>query len=196
MGEVGECSGAKPSVDIWAKLVPSDTRYSEIDIGSNEVVVCSEISSSSLEKHEWCKITRNSNLDSATMQNKCSNVILVDGAVIQNEGVVDIKCGTEIILGPDREDYLSYRFKVMPGQKLCNQQLKISVNAEHAKCSICLNIWHDVVTAAPCLHNFCNGCFSEWLRRSQENHLTVLCPQCRAVVQFAGRNHFLNNISE
>lgn len=31
---------------------------------------------------------------------------------------------------------------------------QISVDVEHAKCSICLNIWHDVVTVAPCLHNF------------------------------------------
>lgn len=41
-----------------------------------------------------------------------------------------------------------------------------------------------------------NGCFSEWLRRSQERHASVLCPQCRAVVQFVGRNHFLHSIEE
>ncbi|PSS05038.1 E3 ubiquitin-protein like [Actinidia chinensis var. chinensis] len=81
-------------------------------------------------------------------------------------------------------------------EESCKKQLKICLDAEHAKCSICLNIWHDVVTAAPCLHNFCNGCFSEWLRRSQEKHSNVLCPQCRAVVQFVGRNHFLHNIEE
>ncbi|XAR65819.1 Ubiquitin--protein ligase [Bertholletia excelsa] len=76
------------------------------------------------------------------------------------------------------------------------KQLNICLEVEHAKCSICLNIWHDVVTVAPCLHNFCNGCFSEWLRRSQEKHSRVLCPHCRAVVQFVGRNHFLHNIEE
>lgn len=32
--------------------------------------------------------------------------------------------------------------------------LQIMLDVEHAKCSICLNIWHDVVTGAPCLHNF------------------------------------------
>ncbi|CAK9138367.1 unnamed protein product [Ilex paraguariensis] len=84
----------------------------------------------------------------------------------------------------------------MPPQETCNKQLKICVDAEHAKCSICLNIWHDVVTVAPCLHNFCNGCFSEWLRRCQDKHSSVLCPQCRAIAQFVGRNHFLHNIEE
>ncbi|KAJ8528843.1 hypothetical protein K7X08_030487 [Anisodus acutangulus] len=48
--------------------------------------------------------------------------------------------------------------------------IQVSLDVEYAKCCICLNIWHDVVTAAPCLHNFCNGCFSEWLRRSQVNN--------------------------
>ncbi|XP_052181749.1 uncharacterized protein LOC127794568 isoform X3 [Diospyros lotus] len=71
---------------------------------------------------------------------------------------------------------------------------KQAEDAEHAKCSICLNIWHDVVTVAPCFHNFCNGCFSEWLKRSQEKHSIVLCPHCRSAVQFVARNHFLHNI--
>ncbi|KAJ9558525.1 hypothetical protein OSB04_013139 [Centaurea solstitialis] len=84
----------------------------------------------------------------------------------------------------------------MPMNESAKKVLKISLDSDHAKCSICLNIWHDVVTVAPCLHNFCNGCFSEWLRRSQEKQSSVLCPHCRAVVQFVGRNHFLHNIEE
>ncbi|KAL5753441.1 hypothetical protein ACOSP7_023621 [Xanthoceras sorbifolium] len=196
MPEVGDCSSSKSFQDIWAMLVPSDSRYSDVEITSNEVVVCSEISCSSPCKLEWCKIMRNSDLCSATMQNKSSNAILVDGIVVHNEDVVDIKSGTEIILGPDREGYLSYRFKVIPGQESCKQQLKISIDIEHAKCCICLNIWHDVVTVAPCLHNFCNGCFSEWLRRSQDKRTSVLCPHCRAVIQFVGRNHYLHNIEQ
>ncbi|TQE00977.1 hypothetical protein C1H46_013517 [Malus baccata] len=69
------------------------------------------------------------------------------------------------------------------------------MDAEHAICCICLNIWHDV-TVAPCFHNFCNGCFLEWLTRSQEKRSSVLCPQCRAVVQFVGKNHFLLNVAD
>ena len=50
----------------------------------------------------------------------------------------------------------------MPSSFLAMQILlcflfQICVDVEHAKCSICLNIWHDVVTAAPCLHNFWYG---------------------------------------
>ncbi|KAL5566347.1 hypothetical protein UlMin_029511 [Ulmus minor] len=197
MAEVGECSsGAKSSDDIWARLVPSDSRHSDIEIRPDEIVVCSVIRSSSVDKHEWCKIKRNSDLCSATMQNKSSNTILADEVIVQNEDTVVIKGGSEIIPGPGGEGYLTYIFKLLPQPETCPKQLKIGINVDNAKCSICLSVWHDFVTVAPCFHNFCNGCFSEWLRRSQEKHPSVLCPQCRAVVQFVGRNHFLHNIAE
>ncbi|KAF8011742.1 hypothetical protein BT93_I0013 [Corymbia citriodora subsp. variegata] len=195
---MGESSGSKPCLDadIWAKLVPADSRYSVVDIGSNETVVYSEISCSSRNKHEWCKITRSLNQSSAMIQNKSSTTILIDGATVQSEDIMLIQSGTEIIPGPDREGHLSYRFEMIPAAERCEKRLKISIDVENAKCGICLNIWHDVISVAPCLHNFCNGCFSEWLRRSQERSTTVLCPQCRAVVQFAGKNHFLREVVE
>ncbi|KAF8011739.1 hypothetical protein BT93_I0013 [Corymbia citriodora subsp. variegata] len=130
------------------------------------------------------------------IQNKSSTTILIDGATVQSEDIMLIQSGTEIIPGPDREGHLSYRFEMIPAAERCEKRLKISIDVENAKCGICLNIWHDVISVAPCLHNFCNGCFSEWLRRSQERSTTVLCPQCRAVVQFAGKNHFLREVVE
>ncbi|OVA08696.1 zinc finger protein [Macleaya cordata] len=89
--------------------------------------------------------------------------------------------------------YTTYRFKLIRTSELCKKQLKISLHIEHAKCKICSNVWNDVVTVAPCLHNFCNGCFSEW-SRSQGKDTTALCPQCGAVVHCVGRNQFLHNI--
>lgn len=75
--------------------------------------------------------------------------------------------------------YLSYRFKLMPtppqtSQKqlkvntlhfydsrfsngclsLSSQTSQICIDVDHAKCGICLSVWHDVVTIAPCFHNF------------------------------------------
>ncbi|CAI9095301.1 OLC1v1031221C1 [Oldenlandia corymbosa var. corymbosa] len=184
--------------NVWAKLVPSDSRYSDIELTSNETLVCSEISISSSGKSEWCRITRNMDLVSATFHNRRGNKVLVDEIVVRGDDTAVIRCGSEIIPGfsGDGEGLLRYRFKVMPAQESDKKQLNIVLDAEHAKCSICLNVWHDVVTVAPCLHNFCNGCFSEWLRRSQEKRADVLCPQCRSVVQFVGRNHFLHGIEE
>ncbi|KAM3358083.1 E3 ubiquitin-protein ligase CHFR isoform X1 [Capsicum galapagoense] len=194
--EKGESSTAKlPQDEVWAKLIPTDSLYSEIELRLKETVICSEVKNSYSEKQEWCKITRNVDLDSAMMQNKSSKEILVDETVVQDEHAAVIKCGSEISLGPSDEGYVKYRFKIMSIEE-SRRYIQISLDVEYAKCCICLNIWHDVVTAAPCLHNFCNGCFSEWLRRSQERRSSVLCPHCRAVVHFVGRNHFLHNIEE
>ncbi|CAJ1937677.1 unnamed protein product [Sphenostylis stenocarpa] len=199
--ETGECSAstsasANLSDEIWANLVPSDQRYSDVEIRSDEKVISSEISAASSDKHSWCKIVRNPDLCSATMENMSKNTILVDGAKVQSDDTIVIKDGSQIIPGPDREGFVSYKFHIMSRPDISQRQLKICVDADHAKCSICLNIWHDVVTVAPCLHNFCNGCFSEWLRRSKERRSAVLCPQCRAVVLFVGKNHFLRVIAE
>jgi hypothetical protein len=49
--------------------VPLDSRYSDVDIRSDEIVICSEITPSCVDKHEWCKISQNSDLCSATVQN-------------------------------------------------------------------------------------------------------------------------------
>ncbi|KAK4756483.1 hypothetical protein SAY87_006610 [Trapa incisa] len=199
--EVGECSAASSSQpQSWAKLVSVDPRYPDIDISSDEMVVCSNTLPSSTDKHEWCKITKGSNQSSAMLQNKSSNAILVDGEVVQGEETVIVNFGSEIISGPAREGYLIYKFEIIPIREVSQNRLQnflqVSIDLEHVKCSICLNVWYDAVTVAPCLHNFCNGCFSEWLRRSQERGVSVVCPQCRGVVHFVGRNHFLRNIVE
>ncbi|KAL9329823.1 hypothetical protein ACSQ67_004826 [Phaseolus vulgaris] len=199
MEEKGECSSSTSANhldEIWAKLVSSDERFSDVEIRSDEKVISSGISATSSDKHSWCKIVRNPDLCSATMENKSQDTILVDGAVLHSDDTIVIKDGSQIIPGPDSEGFVSYKFCIMSSPDISQRQLKICVDADHAKCSICLNIWHDVVTVAPCLHNFCNGCFSEWLRRSKEKRSDVLCPQCRAVVHFVGKNHFLRIIAE
>ncbi|KAI4369306.1 hypothetical protein MLD38_017762 [Melastoma candidum] len=199
MEDAGECSGSKAILDQrqpWARLVPRDSKYAAVDMLLDEMVISSEITFSSHVKREWCKISRNSNECSATIQNKSSETILVDGSALQSEDMMFIKSGSEIVPGLEVEGHLSYIFETKAPPEQSEKRLKISVDVDIAKCCICLNMWHDVVTTAPCLHNFCNGCFSEWLKRSQRRHSAVLCPQCRATVQFVGRNHFLNNIVE
>ncbi|KAF9601453.1 hypothetical protein IFM89_020220 [Coptis chinensis] len=193
--EPGESSD-KPVTEPWAKLVRLDSKQVDIEIRVDEMVICSENKLLSIGERGWCKITRNSDLCSGTLQNLSSTALLVDGTCVEKDDKVVVKCGTEIISGLDKEGYLSYRFRVMAVPEGYWKHLKIPIDSEHAKCSICLHIWHDVVTVAPCLHNFCNGCFSEWLKRSQKENPTVPCPQCRADVHFVGRNHFLRNIEE
>ncbi|KAI3752764.1 hypothetical protein L2E82_24801 [Cichorium intybus] len=77
--EQGEDSGSKPSDEIWSKLVPSDNKFSDVELRLDEVAINSDVKISSFKKQEWCKITRNPDLSSATLQNKSLNVIFVDG---------------------------------------------------------------------------------------------------------------------
>ncbi|KAF5822672.1 putative transcription factor C2H2 family [Helianthus annuus] len=88
------------------------------------------------------------------------------------------------------------RLKIKPMNESSKKVFKISLDSEHAKCSLCLDIWHDIVTVSPCLHNFCNGCFSEWSSTSQEEHAIVLCPHCSSDVQSVGRNCLLHRIEK
>ncbi|KAG9129250.1 hypothetical protein Leryth_006470 [Lithospermum erythrorhizon] len=196
----GEGSGSvKTEHSIWAKLVPTDSSYPVVELTSNAVVICSQVSSQSPDRRIWCKITRKGDADCAKLENKGPSTILVDALRVEVENSAIISRGSEIIAGPDRNGWLGYKFHVIPmvePSSTSSKRIKIPFNADHAKCSICLNIWHDVVTVAPCLHNFCNGCFSEWLRTCKQKHDSVRCPQCREEVQFVGRNHFLQNIEQ
>lgn len=104
--------------------VPLDTRFSDIEIRFNDMVICSETKPSSSERHEWCRITKNLGQGSATLRNirlresfflccfLClhfliffcllisSDAILVDEAIISKHGAVDIISGSEIVPGP------------------------------------------------------------------------------------------------
>ncbi|XP_065044527.1 uncharacterized protein LOC103989071 isoform X4 [Musa acuminata AAA Group] len=101
--EPAESSRSKEDSDVWAKLVPTDSTYPPIEIRSREAVICSEITSSSIEKHPWCEIKWNPDKDSAMIRNLSSNVIIIDGKVVGEE-TVNIISGSEITSGPDRED--------------------------------------------------------------------------------------------
>ncbi|KAM3311561.1 hypothetical protein ACQJBY_031914 [Aegilops geniculata] len=202
----GECSNSNPSASspaaagVWAKLVPADSGYPEVAVAEGDAVVCSLVApAAGGEELAWCEIRRGGDASSATIRNLSSDAIIVDGRVIQQE-LVDIKPGSKIVPGPQEEGHLVYTFDITAAKDHDKNNVKILLDIENAKCSICLNLWHDVVTVAPCFHNFCNGCFSEWLRRSssksRDKSQSAACPQCRTPVQSVGRNHFLHNIEE
>ena len=54
--------------------------------------------------------------------------------------------------------------------------------AEHLNCGVCLEIMHHPVSLIPCFHNFCGGCYSEWLKGNKD------CPMCRVNVKQISRN--------
>ncbi|KAI5424931.1 hypothetical protein KIW84_030922 [Lathyrus oleraceus] len=90
----------------------SDSRYSDIEIRSDECEICSEMLATSSNKHRRCKILRNIDLCSATMENKSLYAIPVDEAELRNGDDVVLKDGSEIISGPDREGFVIHKFQV------------------------------------------------------------------------------------
>jgi E3 ubiquitin-protein ligase CHFR len=49
---------------------------------------------------------------------------------------------------------------------------------------------HQAVALMPCLHNYCGGCMSDWIKRSKE------CPNCRVEVIMVKKNSQLNSTIE
>uniref|UniRef100_A0A0E0AQB8 Uncharacterized protein n=2 Tax=Oryza glumipatula TaxID=40148 RepID=A0A0E0AQB8_9ORYZ len=107
----GECSSSQPCAssspdaagDVWAKLVPSDSVFPEVELAEDDAVVCSRVTpDGGGEVVAWCKIRRGGDVSAATIWNLSLDAIIVDGRVIQQEAV-DIKPGSEIVPGPQKD---------------------------------------------------------------------------------------------
>jgi len=57
-------------------------------------------------------------------------------------------------------------------------------------CGICLDYIYKCYTVLDCLHSFCSGCLSSWLKKSKE------CPHCREKILVVKKNALVNNIVE
>lgn len=57
-------------------------------------------------------------------------------------------------------------------------------------CGICLDYIYKCVTTLDCLHNFCSGCLSEWLKKNKD------CPHCREKIIAVKKNPLVNNLVE
>lgn len=73
-----------------------------------------------------------------------------------------------------------------------NNQMKQKIDsmADQFDCGICYQIMHQAVSLMPCLHTYCGGCFSDWMKRSKE------CPSCREAVIMVKKNSLINSSIE
>jgi hypothetical protein len=58
-----------PGASAWAKLVPFDSAFPEVEVVEDGAVVCSLVSPSGGEEFAWCKIRRGGDASSATIWN-------------------------------------------------------------------------------------------------------------------------------
>lgn len=61
---------------------------------------------------------------------------------------------------------------------------------ETLMCSICQELLYNCISLQPCMHSYCAGCYSDWMKKSNE------CPTCRMKVNRINKNHIVNNLIE
>jgi E3 ubiquitin-protein ligase CHFR len=66
--------------------------------------------------------------------------------------------------------------------------LDLDKMAEQFDCGICYQLMHQAVSLMPCLHTYCGGCFSDWLKRGSKD-----CPNCRDAIIMVKKNATLNS---
>lgn len=208
MGSKGESLGRKiewsPSIgdeqkpsSSRARHVSADSIHSDMEIQADEMAINSSITgSSSPITHDIFKVYRNVDAGIVKLQNLSSHEILINGQLLEEKEHIAIESGNEFVLGPERRGYPTYCVHFIHGEQRSECSEKVSSLVDNLKCGICLNIWHDVVSVTPCLHNFCNACFSQWYRRLERKGDICICPQCRSDVYSVSRNHSLRNIVE
>jgi Cysteine rich domain with multizinc binding regions/FHA domain/Zinc finger, C3HC4 type (RING finger) len=59
---------------------------------------------------------------------------------------------------------------------------------EELTCGICSELFYKAVSLIPCLHSFCQGCYSQWMAKSSQ------CPNCRSEVLAMRSNFTVNNL--
>lgn len=47
---------------------------------------------------------------------------------------------------------------------------------------------HQAISIMPCVHNFCGGCFSDWLKRQKD------CPTCRKPIEGVSKSAAMNSM--
>ena len=75
-------------------------------------------------------------------------------------------------------------------------KMNIDKMADQFDCGICYQIMHQAVSLIPCLHTYCGGCFSDWLKRSKKCPLgceEVLMVKKSAIVNSTIESYLLVN---
>eukprot|EP00249_Psilotum_nudum_P017598 c26401_g1_i2 orf=154-1665(-) len=209
------------SIQPWARLVSVQKTYRNIDIWEDEASIgrMDAEGDKRVSKIHF-KIQRDASSGNAVFCNFSAKGTLVNGHLLIQNAVTSLEHGDCIVLGPHASGYPTYILQMLDRNQQSQKKRPYQVfnrdssngansksapddNEPHEKrmkdmqnfgCGICLNIWHDVVSLVPCLHNFCNGCFSDWYKTFRNQRCT--CPKCRAPIVSVGRNHTLNNLLE
>ncbi|CAM6101718.1 unnamed protein product [Calypogeia fissa] len=198
-----------------------ELKENEVTLGRADVVRANGEEDMHVSKIH-CKIWASAETGQCYLTNLSVNGTVVQGQPIEKEKHFSLHHGDEVCLGPRTSGCPLFVFQMLKRVHHGHQKRPIEIEADSGskpttddagngpgpkkpkmmesldtfKCSICLNVWHDVISVTPCLHSFCNACFSDWYRKSCRDRNECKCPQCRGSVSSVSRNHTLRSLVE
>jgi len=130
------------------------------------------------------------------LNDRSSNGTTVNGDVIGKGKSVQLHSGDEICVLPASRvgpaEMIGFLFRNTT-ETLSTQEgveaLAIDLE-ELVLCPICMQAIYKCVALAPCSHNFCMACCSDWMRRKND------CPVCRRPITAVMKNHPMDSVVE
>jgi len=170
--------------DCWVRLGDPRVSVNHFDIVARKACASEARVGIHELSYECCLIDRS------------SNGTTVNGDVIGKGKSVQLHNGDEICVlpasrvGPD--ETIGFLFRNTT-ETLSTQEgveaLALDLE-ELVLCPICMQAIYKCVALAPCSHNFCMACCSDWMRRKND------CPVCRRPITAVMKNHPMDSVVE
>lgn len=129
-----------------------------------------------------------------------SNGTAINGRIVGKGKSCKIRSGDEVCVLPasrvGEDQKIAFIFRnttemlSAPKQVPAVEKLQEFKLAELVTCPICLLAIYNCVALTPCMHNFCSGCYSDWMQRN------TTCPVCRHDVDVVIKNHAMDEVIE
>lgn len=134
-----------------------------------------------------CEILLNKVTNVVHIVDTSTNGVFVNGSRIAKGEKVELQPGDGVCFlnkSIDAEAKLDFLF-----QRIKKVVASTDV-AEELTCAVCKGTLYKPVASIPCMHTFCAGCVSEWLKHSTN------CPECRAEMYELRPSHKVGNLVE
>lgn len=123
-----------------------------------------------------------------------SNGTIVNGESVGKGNRRQLHSGDEICILPAHvvgdSERISFLFRNATESFAVPDAVRALALDDLLACPICMQTMYKCVTLAPCAHNFCMSCCSDWMRRKSE------CPVCRRGFIAIMKNHAMDSVIE
>mmetsp|Transcript_59258 Transcript_59258/g.105306 ORF Transcript_59258/g.105306 Transcript_59258/m.105306 type:complete len:361 (+) Transcript_59258:141-1223(+) len=130
------------------------------------------------------------------LKDRSSNGTCVNGIVVGKGSSVQLRSGDEICVLPASRvgtaEMVCFLFRNTTETLSTPEGVEaLALDIEElVLCPICMQAIYKCVALAPCSHNFCMACCSDWMRRKSD------CPVCRRPITAVMKNHPMDSVVE